>query len=71
MLLSCFSVRQPGVALLKASLLTHRRALASGETGKYPRNGLALANWPFLPAGKDLIFLNAFVSLTMIPAGKK
>lgn len=72
MLLSFFSAHQPGVALLNASFWWDWEC---------PRNGLALANWPFLPIwtwhssraekGKELIFLTIFISLTMIPLGRK
>lgn len=82
MLLSCFSAHQPGVALLKGSFLRHFLT-ASGETGNalemvwHLLIGCFCQLEPGTAAGqrrtegKWLIFLNIFISLTMIPVGKK
>lgn len=83
MLLSCFPAHQPGAAWLKASLLRHRRAPAPGETGNalemvwHLLIGRSCQLEPGIAAGqrrtegKELIFLSVFISLTMIPVGKK
>lgn len=83
MFLSCFSAQQPGAALLKASFLRHWRVPASGETGGAQEMVWHLLTGRFCQLesgtaaeqrrteGKEMIFLNIFISLTMIPVGKK
>lgn len=70
------------MALLKTSYLRQSKASASGETGNALEMAWHLliglfhqlepgtAAWQRRTEGKELIFLNIFISLTMIPVGK-